>query len=111
MFDFDNVKASVQEKACRTHRVRQVLNDLRNVNINDIVSNDIDLGEDEILAVMTTKISMQAVNKSLTYWWQYIPIQLTLPLAKISVMSSASTVVQWQFSFIENKNHILWMCI
>ena len=42
MFDFDNVKASVQEKACRIHRVRQVLNDLRNVNINDIVSNDID---------------------------------------------------------------------
>jgi hypothetical protein len=76
MFDFDNVKASVQEKACRIHRVRQVLNDLRNVNINDIVSNDIDLGEDEILAVMTTKISIQAVN-NLRKTLQHVPANIT----------------------------------
>jgi hypothetical protein len=99
MFDFDNVKASVQEKACRTHRVRQVLNDLRNVNINDIVSNDIDLGEDEIIAVMTTKISIQAVN-NLRKTLQHVPANIT----RVTETPMRSSMIYEVFKSLRSAN-------
>ena len=57
-FDFDTLRASVQERANITRRVRDLINDLRVcINLDEICKYD--LTEDEILLLLGTKFSVQ----------------------------------------------------
>jgi hypothetical protein len=62
LLDLDNIKASIQAKASRTNRIRELLKGLREVDVNDLISNEYDLGEHDIINILTSKIFIQMLN-------------------------------------------------
>jgi hypothetical protein len=62
LLDLDNIKASIQAKASRTNRIRELLKGVREVDVNDLISNECDLGEHDIINILTSKIFIQMLN-------------------------------------------------
>lgn len=75
-FDFDAVRASVNAKANRTRRVRELINELREIDVQDIVSKGYDLAEDEILQILGAKVTIQGLC-NLRKAIQHVPANIT----------------------------------
>ena len=87
LFDLDNIKASIQAKASRTDRVRELLRGLREVDVNDLISNEYDLGEHDIITILTSKISIQTLNY-LRKALQHVPTNITRVVDKTPMRSA-----------------------
>jgi hypothetical protein len=75
-FDFDAVRASVNAKANRTRRVRELINELREIDMNEIVSKGYDLTENEILEIVGAKLTSQGLF-NLRKAIQHVPANIT----------------------------------
>ena len=75
-FDFDVLRASVNAKVEQTRQVRELLQGLHGVNVQDIVRKEYDLTEDEILQVLEVKLSIEGLY-NLRKAIQHVPANVT----------------------------------